>query len=440
MPSPTEIDFLIQPRWVIPIDPAGVTLEEHAIAVQGDTIVAVCPRDEADARFAPRERLELPDHVVLPGLVNLHSHAAMSLMRGLSDDLPLMRWLTEAIWPTEQRFVSPEFVYDGTLLAACEMMRGGITCTNDMYFFPDASARAFADAGLRAVVGMTLIDVPTPYAVDAEDALHKGLAAFDAWRNHPLIRFAFAPHAPYTVSDGMFERIVGLAHELTLPVHIHVHETTHEIAESLTRYGVRPLERLAQHGVLDTDLIAVHAVHLTPAEIEQLATHNASIAHCPSSNMKLASGMADVANMLQKGLRVGLGTDGAASNNRLDLFSEMRQAALLAKVSTGDAATLPAHAVLRAATLDGARALHLDHLIGAVRPGLQADLVAVDLSAPECSPCYDPAGHLVYTAGREHVSHVWIAGTPCVQGHQMLRQSNNELLRRSRVWQNRLRT
>ncbi|WP_341675424.1 TRZ/ATZ family hydrolase [Niveibacterium sp. SC-1] len=440
MQSPESIDLLVSPRWLIPVEPAGVTLQDHAIAVRDGRIVAICPAAEADARFAPAERVELPDHVLIPGLVNLHTHAAMVLMRGIADDLPLMRWLKEAIWPTEQRFVTPDFVRDGTYIAASEMLRGGVTCACEMYFHPDATAEAFQEAGMRAVVGLTVIDFPTAYAADADDYIQKGLAAHDQWRGHETIRFAFAPHAPYTVSDRSFERLIGLAHELDLPVTMHLHETQDEIRESLSQYGERPLARVARLGLLDTDLIAVHAVHLQNDEIDLLAAHNASVAHCPTSNMKLASGIAPVSQMLARGLRVGLGTDGAASNNRLDMLQEMRHAGLLAKVASGDASAFGAHALLRAATLDGAAALRMDDTIGSLVPGKAADMVAVAFNSPETSPVFDPAGHIPYAADRCHISDVWIAGKPRVRGHSLLREGNNELLRRIRVWQNRLRT
>ncbi|GAA5181331.1 TRZ/ATZ family hydrolase [Niveibacterium umoris] len=429
------VDLLISPRWVIPVEPAGVTLTDHSVAVRGGRIVAVCPTEVAERRFSAHERVALPEHVLIPGLVNLHTHAAMTLFRGIADDLPLMRWLQEAIWPAEAKHVAASFVRDGTLLAAVEMLRGGITCANEMYFFPSAAAEAFAEIGMRAMIGMTTIDFPTNYAADADDYLRKGLEARDRWIGNPLLKFAFAPHAPYTVSDATLERIVQLAHELAAPVHMHIHETSEEINNSVATYGCRPLARLEKLGLLDTDLIAVHAVHLDIHEIDTLAAHNCSVAHCPTSNMKLASGIAPVKRMADRGLRVGLGTDGAASNNRLDLFQEMRHAALLAKVGSGDASAFDAHAALRAATLSGAEALRMDQEIGSITAGKAADLVAVSLAPTECSPCFDPASHLVYVAGREYVSHVWINGQARMWENAVLWDDNKELLPRVRVWQ-----
>jgi 5-methylthioadenosine/S-adenosylhomocysteine deaminase len=433
------VDLVIRARWVVPVEPAGVVLDHHAVAVRDGRIVAVLPQPQAKERFHATTTVDLQRHLLMPGMVNLHVHAAMNLMRGIADDLPLMRWLQEAIWPTEARHVSAAFVRDGTRLAAAEMLRGGITTCNDMYFHPEAAAEAFAEMGMRAVVGLVLLDFPTAFASDADDYLRKGLAARDQWLGHPLIGFSIAPHAPYTVSDASFGRALAMADELTLPIHLHVHETAREIDESMALHGVRPLARLARLGVLGENLIGVHAVHLDDADLELLARHDCSVAHCPTSNMKLASGIAPVPRLVGAGLRVGLGTDGAASNNRLDLIQEMRHAALLAKVGSMDASALPAHAVLRMATLDGARALGLGEHIGSIESGKFADLCAVDLGAVDCQPCFEPVSHLVHVAGREHVSHVWVNGETRVdKGIRLLHINDSELLRLASMWQTRV--
>ena len=432
------IDLLIEPHWLIPVEPHGVTLEDHAVAVTAGTIVAVLPSAEARRRFRPARHVELPRHVLIPGLVNLHTHAAMTLLRGLADDLPLMDWLKAHIWPAEAQHVSAPFVRDGTLLACAEMLRGGITCFSDMYYFPEAAAEAARALGMRAVLGMVVIEFPTAYASDAGDYLSRGLALRDRLRDEPLLSFTVAPHAPYTVADKTFERIATLSAQLDLPVHVHIHETLAEVEESLARHGVRPLERLRRLGLLGPGLIGVHAVHLDAGEIALLAEHGCSVAHCPTSNMKLASGIAPVAALRAGGVRVGLGSDGAASNNRLDLFQEMRQAALLAKVSNGDAAILDAHALLRMATLDGAAALALDHRIGSITPGKAADLCAVRLDDLETLPCYNPASHLAYAAGREHVSHVWVDGTLRVENGGFPGYDTARLIDAVGLWQNRL--
>ena len=433
-----EIDLLVSARWVIPVEPAESVLAQHSVAVAAGRIVAVRPTAEAERSYHAAKHVKLPNHVLMPGLVNLHTHAAMTLMRGLADDLPLMSWLKDHVWPTESRHVSPEFVYDGTLLACAEMLRGGVTCFNEMYFFPEAAARAALDAGMRAALGIIAFEFPTAYAADANDYIAKGLAARDALRDEPLLSFCMAPHAPYTVSDRTFSKIVTIAEELDLPIHTHLHETTAEIEESIAQHKARPLARLAALGVLGPRLIAVHAVHLTGAEIETLERHGALVAHCPSSNLKLASGFAPVAALLERGVNVGIGTDGAASNNRLDLLEEMRTASLLAKAVGEDAQAMPAQQALAAATLNGARALGLEASIGSLVPGKFADLCALSFEEPELAPCYDPVSHLVYSAGRGEVSHVWVAGQIRVEQGKLVGFENRSLNNRILLWQNKL--
>jgi 5-methylthioadenosine/S-adenosylhomocysteine deaminase len=334
----------------------------------------------------------------------------MSLMRGIADDTALMTWLREHIWPAEAKHVTDEFVHDGSLLAMSEMLRAGVTCVNDMYFFPEATARAALKAGMRASLGAIALEFPSAYATDASHYLTKGLATRDAYRGEPLLTFTLAPHAPYTVGDETLKRVAMLAEELDVPIHMHVHETATEVAEGTAQHGARPLSRMASLGLVGPRLIAVHAVHLDDRELDLLAREGVSIAHCPSSNLKLASGIARVADMRQRGIRVALGTDGAASNNRLDVMTEMRAAALLAKGASGDASVVPAAEALEMATLEGARAIGLERDIGSIEPGKWADLAAVEIASVETLPCYDPVSHLVYAAGREHVTHTWVAG------------------------------
>jgi len=430
--------LLIIPRWVVPVEPEGAVLEHTAVAVRDGRIQAVLPTAQAATRYPGYREIHLAQHALIPGLINAHTHAAMSLMRGLADDMPLMRWLQEHIWPAEVKHVSPQFVKDGTLLACAEMLRGGTTCFNDMYFFPEAALEAALEAGMRAALGAIVIEFPSAYAADPDDYLRKGLALRDQFGDHGLLSFCIAPHAPYTVSDESFRKVSRLAAELDVPVHLHVHETEDEVTRSIAEHGVRPLERLRRLGLLGPGLIAVHAVHVLPDEIAMLGRHGCSVVHCPSSNLKLASGFAPVAALLAAGVNVALGTDGAASNNRLDMFQEMRQAALLAKAVARDAAAVPAHAALRAATLGGAIALGLDSKIGSITAGKLADLVAVRLDGPELAPCYDPISHLVYVAGREHVSHVWIAGQAQVVDGILKSPSWSSLDSRVEVWQNTL--
>ena len=434
---------LLCPRWIIPVEPAGTVLENHCVAVRDGKIESLLPRAQAETRFSSYENVDLGEHALIPGLVNAHTHAAMALMRGLADDLPLMRWLEEHIWPAEMKHVSRAFVKDGTLLACAEMLRGGVTCFNDMYFFPEAALEAALEAGMRVSLGMIVIEFPSAYGSDPDDYLAKGLALRDRWRDHPLVSFCLAPHAPYTVSDATFGKIARLAGEVEVPVHIHLHETADEITRSLAEHGIRPLARLQRLGLLGPGLIAVHAVHLDEVEIALLAKHGASVAHCPSSNLKLASGFAPVARMAAAGINVAIGTDGSASNNRLDMIGEMRLAALLAKAVAGDAEAMPAHAALRAATLGGARALGLEMRIGSIAPGKAADLAAVRLSGPELSPCYDPVSHVVYAAGRHNVSDVWVAGQRLLRDGMIPDSAPHfpfkDLDTRTKMWQNSLR-
>lgn len=437
-PAITEVDRLIEARWIIPIEPQGVVLERHALVMAGDVIVDLLPQSVARRRYHAQETVSLPHHVLMPGLVNLHTHAAMTLLRGYADDLPLMEWLQQHIWPAEARHVSPMFVREGSLLACAEMLRAGITCFNDMYFYPEATAEAALRLGMRAALGILTVELPTAYAKDADDYLAKGLATRDAYRNEPLLSFCMAPHAPYTVSDPSFEQVAMLAAQINAPIHVHVHETQAEIAGSLKQYGVRPLERLRRLGLLGPQLIAVHAVHLEPSEIELLALNAVRIAHCPVSNLKLASGIAPIAQLLQAGVCVGLGSDGAASNNRLDLFREMNYASLLAKGVSGDAAVLNAHTALRMATLEGAAALGLEDRIGSLLPGKQADLCAIRFDDALFQPCFDPAAHLVHVMGREQVSHVWVAGKQRVHEGNLLDIEQSELIDMARLWQNNL--
>jgi 5-methylthioadenosine/S-adenosylhomocysteine deaminase len=396
------------------------------------------PTADARARFQPRQRVELAAHALIPGLINLHTHAAMTLMRGLADDLALMDWLNHHVWPAEMRHVSDPFVYDGSRLACAEMLRGGVTAFNDMYFYPQATARAALEAGMRAALGLIVIDFPSPYASDAQDYLSKGLAQRDELRNEPLLTFCLAPHAPYTVSDESLRQVATFASELDLPVHMHVHETAAEIDHSVKEHGMRPLQRLAELGLLGPGLIAVHAIHLEAGEIELFAQHGCHVAHCPSSNLKLASGLAPVSELLKAGVNVALGTDGAASNNRLDLFAEMRLAALLAKGVTGDATVLPAWQALEMATLHAARALGLDDKIGSLLPGKFADITAVRLDEIESSPCYDPVSQLVYAAGREQVSHVWVNGKLVLDNRHLTTMDTSEIIARAAYWRDRI--
>lgn len=405
-----DVDLAIEARWVAPVTQMSRLLENTSVILREGVIVDILPNFEASTKYNPSVTVKLDEHILIPGLINLHSHAAMNLMRGIADDLALMSWLNEHIWPLEAQALSERFVYDGALLACAEMLKGGITCFNDMYFFPEATAQATIKAGMRAQIGLGVIDFPSPYASDADDYLLKGLNARDQWRGNSLISSCIAPHAPYTISNQTFEKVMTYAEQLGLGVHTHLHETQDEIAQGIKQFGVRPIKRLADLGVLGPNLVAAHCVHMSDDDMQLMQGYGCHIAHCPSSNLKLASGVAPVSKMLSHNINIGLGTDGAASNNRLDMFTEMRTAALLSKGTSGDATAVPAEQALEMATINGAKALGLDSQIGSIEIGKLGDLTAVKLADIESMPCYDPISHLVYVAGREHVTHVWVQG------------------------------
>jgi 5-methylthioadenosine/S-adenosylhomocysteine deaminase len=438
MAYPTTVDTVIEARWIIPVEPEKTVLTDHAIVIDNGIIKAILPSSQVQTQFAPLKHFVLNHHTIIPGLINLHTHAAMTLMRGLADDLPLMEWLKQHIWPVETRFADAHFVLDGAMLACAEMLKGGITCFNDMYFFPEITAKAAIESGIRAAIGLIVIDFPSAYASDADDYLSKGLMLRDQYSQHPLISFCLAPHAPYTVNDKALANITTYADQLDLPVHIHLHETDAEIKNSLDTFGLRPIARLHQFGLLGPNLIAVHMIHLSKEEICLLKQQNCNIAHCPSSNLKLASGFAPIAELLTQGINVGIGTDGAASNNRLDMFEEMRLTALLAKASSSQAEALPAHQALRMATLNGAIALGLDKITGSLSIDKAADITAVDFSGLALSPCFDPISHLVYVAGREQVSHVWVNGRLLLDHRELVTLNEIELINRATQWQRRL--
>lgn len=433
-----RIDALIRPRWLVRVEPSVVVEEGLAVAVDDGRIAAVLPAETALDRYDPDALHERPGHVLLPGLVNAHCHAGMTLFRGLADDLPLERWLEERIWPVESKWAGPELVADGTRLAIAEMLLGGVTCFADMYYFPDIVAEVSIEAGMRVAVGMIALDFPTAWAADADEYVAKGLEVHDRHKHDPLVTTTFAPHAPYSVGDELLMRVRRLADELDVPVHTHIHETANEVETAVSATGRRPLERFAALGLVTPAFMGVHATQLIPGEIEQLALAQASVVHCPRSNLKLASGACPVQALLDAGVNVALGTDGAASNNRLDLFSELELAALLGKLVAGDATALPAATVIRMATLNGARALGLGDETGSICVGKAADLVCVDITGVAQQPVLDPLSQLVYSVGRDQVSDVWAAGEHLVAGGTLQRMDAAAISDTSAVWAARL--
>ena len=436
--QPQACDLLIEAGFVVPVEPHGVVLEDHAVAVSGGTIVAILPRAEAQARFDAKETVSRPDAVLIPGLVNAHTHNPMTLLRGIADDLPLKVWLQEHIWPIEAAVIGPEFVADGVTLAIAEMLRGGTTCCNENYFFPDVQAATYKQHGFRARVGLPVIDFPTAWAKSDDEYFERAGEVHDQWRDDALIGTAFAPHAPYTVSDVNFERVRMLADQLDVPVHLHLHETAQEVEQSQQKHGQRPIARLDRLGLINDRLIAVHMTQLTEAEIHLCAERGVSVVHCPESNLKLASGFCPACALQSAGVNLAIGTDGVASNNDLDMFGETRTAAILAKAVANDAAGFDAFSALHAATLGGAKAIGFDHLVGSLEPGKQADIACVDLSALETQPLHHVVSQLIYATGRQQVSDVWIAGKPKLSARVLVDMDMDRIIANAKQWRGRI--
>ena len=434
------VDTLIHARWIIPVEPESVTYEHHTLVIDSGKIIDLLPTDLAKQKYQGTTTENLENHALMPGLINCHTHAAMTLMRGIADDVPLMNWLQNHIWPLEQKWMSEAFVKDGTDLAIAEMILGGTTCFNDMYFFPEITAGQAIHHGIRAKVGLIVIDFPSVWAQNSEEYIEKGLALHEQLRLSDLCSTAFAPHAPYSVSDEPLQKIRTLADELELPIHIHVHETHHEVEQAQAQTGQRPLQRLQELGLVNPSLIAVHMTQLTDEEISMFAESGAHLVHCPESNLKLASGFCPIARCLAAGINVALGTDGAASNNDLDMLGEMRTAALLGKAVAGDASAIPAMTAIRMATINGAKALGLDTVCGSLSLGKAADVIAIDLTYLETQPLYCPVSQIVYAASRQQVTDVWVAGKRLLKQRRLTTINIDDLKVKIAEWQHRLST
>lgn len=433
-----NVDTLIYAGWIIPVVPENTVYEHHAIAINDGKIVAILPSDQAASLFSARITHRLTTHLLIPGLINSHTHAAMTLLRGFASDLPLSDWLTRRIWPAEAACVSREFVMEGTKLAMAEMLRGGITCFNDMYFFPDVVAEVAEQAGMRASIGLIVIDFPTVWAQNPDEYLQKGREVYQRFESQPLLKFTVSPHAPYTVSDAPLQAAHQMAETLDLQFHIHLHETAEEVQQSLSQYQLRPMARLDKLGVLTARTLAVHATQLTAAEITQLAEKSVHVIHCPESNLKLASGFCPITQLHQAGVNVALGTDGAASNDDLDILGEMRTAALLAKGVSQDAKSIPASVALQMATLNGARALGIAQITGSLEVGKAADIVAIDMQQIETQPIYDLLSHLVYAVSRERVTDVWVAGKQLLKSRALTSLDIRDIATKTVFWREKI--
>lgn len=438
MEQKQAIDQLLHARYLITCEDHNQTLENHSLAIHQGKIVAILPEKEAKARFAAQEEKHFPHHAILPGFINAHNHLAMNLLRGLSDDISLMDWLHHHIWPAETKWLSHDFVYDGSLLAMAEMVRGGTTCCTDMYFYPEAVAESANLIGIRAHVGITIISVPTSWAKSADECFEKGLAFCGSYKNHPLVTPLWAPHSTYTVTLPELEKVGELAAAMDMKISIHLQEAHSEIARSLKEFDRRPLERINDIGLVSPRLIAVHMTQLIESDFAILMAKKPHLVHCPASNMKLASGAAPIERLLQAGINVALGTDGSASNNRLDMIEEMRFAALLGKLITEDPKAVGAEKVLQMATLHGARALGIDHLTGSLTIGKAADVIAIDFSPIETQPLYHPVSQIVYASSRFQVSDVWVAGKQLLKNRELVNVEMKDLVQRAKYWQGKL--
>lgn len=431
------LDLLLLPTWLVPVEPAGVVLKEHALGIRDGRIVFIGPRAAA-LKLDAGEIRELPDMLLCPGLINAHGHAAMTLFRGLADDLPLMAWLENHIWPAEAKWVDETFVRDGTDLAIAEQIKGGITCFSDMYFFPKVASECIHDSGIRGQIAIPILDFPIPGASTADDAIRQGVELFNDLKHHERIKITFGPHAPYTVGDENLEKIRVIAEELDASIHMHVHETAFEVQQSVEQCGERPLARLGRLGLLGPRFQAVHMTQISDEDLVLLVASNTSVIHCPESNLKLASGFCPVERLWQAGVNVAIGTDGAASNNDLDLLGETRTAALLAKAVAGSATALDAHRALRMATLNGARALGIEAEVGSLEVGKAADIVAFDLSGLAQQPVYDPVSQLIYATGRDCVKHLWVAGKQLLDDRRLTRLDEDRLCATAKAWGQRI--
>lgn len=432
------IDTLLHARWVVPVVPAQAAYENYSVAINQGKIVAVLPTGDAKSQYNAAKSIDLKEHVLLPGLVNAHTHSPMVLFRGLADDLALMDWLENTIWPAERNLVNAEFIRDGMKLAMAEMLLSGTTCFNEHYFFPDVTTQTIAEVGMRARVGLIVMSVPTPWSASAQECLQKAELSLAQGTPTSLVSFSLAPHAPYTTDDETLLKIRALSEHLKLSIHMHIHETAHEISTSLKDHGKRPLQRLAGLGLLSPLLQAVHMTQVNEDDLTLLQRSGTHVTHCPESNLKLASGFCPIHKLRNAGINIALGTDGAASNNDLDLFGEMRTAALLGKAVANDPTATSATDILEMATLGGAKALALDKEIGSLEPGKSADLIAVDLNHINTQPTYNPISHLVYACHSTQVTDAWIAGRHLVKQKQLQTLNLSDLLATAKSWRTRI--
>lgn len=439
----TQADQLLFPEWLLTLntqapDQGTLPLENQALVLGDGKIIDQLPQDQALQAYPHLQPLKLEQQLLMPGLHNMHGHAAMTLFRGLADDLPLKTWLEEHIWPAEAKHVGEAFVAAGTRLAIAEMLLNGTTCFSDMYFFPETVAAVASELGIRSQICAPIIDFPNPWSTNPDEALEKTVQLHKQYQSSDLVHLAWGPHAPYTVSDATLKKIQVKNRELQLRVQMHVHETAFEVEQAKKDNGIRPLQRLDELGLLDENFQAVHLTQVDATEIELLATRGCQVVHCPQSNLKLASGFSPVEALRQAGVKLCLGTDGAASNNDLDLWAELQTAALLAKAVHQDAAALPATAALQLVTVNAGQALVKQPYTGQLRSGFAADLCSLKLKGVDCWPLHQLSSQLVYGRMGDKVANVWVAGQLKVQEGRLLNLNLKALEEDAQVWRNRI--
>ena len=432
------VDTTISAKWIIPVAPKGRVYEGCTLVILQGQIVDIVPDEQAKALYRSKETINLPNHALLPGLINAHGHTPMSLLRGFADDFPLMTWLNEHIWPAEQKWVNEEFVHDGSELAIAEMLLSGTTCFSDMYFFPEVTAKLALKHGIRAQINFPILDFPTAWGGGPDEYFRKGLDLWDQYRTQELINIGFGPHSPYTVTDDSLGKIATYSEELQAPIHIHLHETAAEVEDAIEEHGKRPIQRLKDLGLMSPLMQCVHMTQINDEDRAILSDTGAHVVHCPDSNLKLASGICPVQDLLDQSINVALGTDGAASNNDLNLLSEMQTAALIGKYKQNNASAINAQTALEIATINGAKAMGLAETIGSLEKGKSADCIAVDLSDLAYQPVHNPVSQLVYTHAGNQVSDVWIRGQRRVENHKLVSINTEKLIKTAYDWRNKI--
>lgn len=433
-----SIDLIVEAACILPMHDTTTVLKNHAIAVHEGKIVAIADPETIHKNYEAKRLIKRPNHALLPGFVNAHTHTPMNLLRGLADDFPLMTWLTEHIWPAEMKFMSDAFIHDGTTLAIAEMIRSGTTCFNDMYFFHEPIIAATLETGIRGNIGLFVIEFPSPFAKDATEYLAKAKNTLANQPRHDLLQYTIAPHAIYSVNDDTLRRCKALADDYQVRMHMHVQETAHEVTESITKTGKRPLRRLQELGLLDSRFMAAHMTQIDNEDRELLKHSGAHVIHCPQSNMKLASGICPITQLNQDGINIAIGTDGVASNNDLNMIEEMRSATLLAKVATLEATAIPANLALQMSTLGGAKALGLEKSIGSLEVGKQADFISVDLDQIEMLPLYHPHAQIVYAANRDNITDVFVSGRALLENRELTTLDLEKAKHTAKQWANKV--